>query len=33
VSFEPIGGPKQTFAIRGRSVDLVTEEEDEEALK
>lgn len=33
VSFEPIGGPKQTFAIRGHSVDLVIEEEDEEASK
>ena len=34
VSFEPIAGPKQTFAIRGHSVDLVAEEEeDEEASK
>ena len=33
VSFEPIGGPKQTFAIRGHIVDLLTEEEDEEASK
>jgi hypothetical protein len=34
VSFEPAGGPKQTFAIRGHTVDLVTEEdEDEEASK
>ena len=33
VSFEPAGGPKQTFAIRGHSVDLLTEEEDEEASK
>jgi hypothetical protein len=33
VSFEPIVGPKQTFEIRGHSVDLVTEEEDEEASK
>lgn len=30
VSFEPAGAPKQTFAIRGRAVDLVTLEEDEE---
>jgi hypothetical protein len=33
VSFEPIGGPKQTFAIRGHSVDLLADEEDEEASK
>jgi hypothetical protein len=34
VTFEPTGGPKQTFAIRGHTVDLVTEEnEDEEASK
>ena len=34
VSFEVAGGPKQTFAIRGHSVDLLTEEdEDEEASK
>jgi hypothetical protein len=33
VSFEPAGGSKQTFAIRGHSVDLLTEEEDEEASK
>jgi len=34
VSFEPTGGTKQTFAIRGHSVDLVVQEEnDEEASK
>src|ERR1700722_16839818 len=33
VSFEPKGGSKQTFAVRGHSVDLLTEEEDEEASK
>jgi hypothetical protein len=34
VSFEVAGGPKQTFAIRGHTVDLLTpEEEDEEASK
>ena len=35
VSFEIAGGPKQTFAIRGHSVDLITQEEedDEEASK
>ena len=34
VSFEPVGAPKQTFAIRGHTIDLVTEEnEDEEASK
>ena len=34
VTFEPAGVPKQTFAIRGHSVDLMTEEdEDEEATK
>jgi hypothetical protein len=34
VAFEPAGVPKQTFAIRGHSVDLMTEEEeDEEAAK
>jgi hypothetical protein len=33
VSFEPAGGPKQTFAIRGHSVDLLADEEDEEASK
>src|SRR4029077_3198727 len=30
VSFEIAGGPKQTFAIRGHSVDLITQEEDDE---
>jgi hypothetical protein len=29
VSFEPAGGPKQTFAIRGHVVDVVTDEEEE----
>jgi len=34
VSFDPTGGTKQTFAIRGHSVDLVVQEEnDEEASK
>ncbi len=34
VSFEPVGAPKQTFAIRGHTIDPVTEEnEDEEASK
>ena len=34
VTFEPAGAPKQTFAIRGHVVDLMTEEEeDEEAAK
>jgi hypothetical protein len=34
ISFEPTGGSKQTFAIRSHSVDLVTEEiDDEEASK
>jgi hypothetical protein len=33
VSFEPAGGLKQTFAIRGHSADLLTDEEDEEASK
>ena len=34
VTFEPAGTPKQTFAIRGHIVDLMTEEEeDEEATK
>jgi hypothetical protein len=34
VTFEPAGAPKQTFAIRGHSVDLVTDEQDdEEAVK
>src|SRR5271166_2573857 len=31
VTFEPAGSPKQTFAIRGHIVDLITEEQDEEA--
>ena len=30
VSFEPAGGPKQTFAIHGHSVDIMIEEEDDE---
>lgn len=30
VSFEPAGGQKQTFAIRGRAVDLVNDAEEEE---
>jgi hypothetical protein len=30
VSFEPLHGAKQTFAIRGRAVDIVTETDDEE---
>jgi hypothetical protein len=33
VSFDPPGAAKQTYAIRGHVVDLVTEEEDEEAEK
>lgn len=34
VTFEPAGASKQTFAIRGHAVDLMTEEEeDEEAAK
>ncbi|MGB7601507.1 MAG: hypothetical protein WBM24_14450 [Candidatus Sulfotelmatobacter sp.] len=34
ITFEPAGFPKQTFAIRGHSVDLVSEEQnDEEAAK
>ncbi len=34
VTFEPTGSPKQTFAIRGHVVDVMTEEEDsEEAAK
>jgi hypothetical protein len=33
VSFEPLGGVKQTFAIRGHSVDLLSEEDDDEAEK
>jgi hypothetical protein len=34
VTFEPAGGPKQTFAIRGHAADLtVREEDDEEASK
>ena len=33
VSFNPLGTAKQTYAIRGHVVDLVTEEEDEEAEK
>jgi hypothetical protein len=30
VTFEPSGVPKQTFAIRGHAVDLMTEEDDDE---
>jgi hypothetical protein len=30
VSFEPAGAPKQTFAIHGHIVDLMTDEEDDE---
>jgi hypothetical protein len=30
VTFEPVGAPEQTFAIRGHVVDLITEEEDDE---
>ncbi|MGB6024210.1 MAG: hypothetical protein WA872_00065 [Candidatus Sulfotelmatobacter sp.] len=30
VTFEPTGAPKQTYAIRGHVVDLMTEEEDDE---
>ncbi len=30
VTFEPAGASKQTFAIRGHVVDLITEEEDDE---
>jgi len=30
VTFEPAGAPKQTYAIRGHVVDLMTEEEDDE---
>jgi hypothetical protein len=33
VSFEPAGGAKQTFAIRGHVVDVVNEEEDDEGSK
>jgi hypothetical protein len=33
VSFEPAGGAKQTFAIRGHVVDVVNEEEEEEGSK
>ena len=33
VTFEPTGATKQTFAIHGRIVDLVTEEDEEEAAK
>jgi hypothetical protein len=31
VSFEPVGGARQTFAIRGQVVDLVNDEEEEES--
>src|SRR5882762_9344576 len=30
VTFAAAGGPKQTFAIRGHAVDLMTQEEDDE---
>ena len=30
VTFEPAGSPQQTFAIRGRTVDLIIQDEDEE---
>jgi hypothetical protein len=33
VTFDPGGAPKQTFAIRGHVVDLMTEEEDDEEAK
>jgi hypothetical protein len=33
VSFEPAGGPKETFAIRGHVVDLVNDAEEEEDAK
>jgi hypothetical protein len=33
VTFEPEGGEKQTFAIRGHIVDLLIEDDDEEAAK
>ena len=33
VTFEPAGFPKQTFAIRGHVVDLMTEEEDDEEAR
>jgi hypothetical protein len=33
VSFEPAGAEKQTFSIRGHFVDVVSEEDDEEAAK
>ncbi len=33
VTFEPTGAPKQTFAIRGHTVDLVTDEEDDEEAR
>jgi hypothetical protein len=33
VSFEPAGGAKQTFAIRGHVVDVVNEEEEDEGSK
>jgi hypothetical protein len=32
VTFEPAGAAKQTFAIRGHVVDLITEEEDDEEV-
>jgi hypothetical protein len=33
VSFEPAGGAKQTFAIRGHAVDLLNDTEEEEEKK
>jgi len=33
VSFEPTGGTKQTFAIRGHAVDVVSDEEEEDESK
>jgi len=33
ISFEPGGGPKQTFAIRGHVVDLVNDADEEEGTK
>jgi hypothetical protein len=33
VSFEPAGGARQTFAIRGHVVDLVEDAEEEEEGK
>jgi hypothetical protein len=33
VTFEPAAAPRQTFAVRGHSVDVIAEEEDEEATR